>query len=323
MADQRRRHLRRNALVLLGSFVAHFFVFLAVLSSNELGLPPPPFETEPAVEVQVVPPPPELPPPPPPIIIKQNIQPTPKPPSPPPQPTPTPPKPTPAPTPAPPQPAPAPAPKPTSPAPVAVKPTLAPTPKPAPAPTPTPLAPPVAAPQPGPPKAVPAATISQPQTHTVSAPHLVLHRDRNQQSALAPSVAIPGASFAPSTPPGAPTTGAPAGGPPAGGALPGGPGFPGGAMPGFGSGLRGGLLGCANADALHLSQAERARCAESFGDGTRTAPQMNPIDASHRAEIDRQAAAEAAANKYKNSTPSGTESTPVAGQPRVFNPGSP
>jgi len=315
MADQRRRHWRRNALVLLGSLIAHIGAFYVGISEFQFYPQPP--ENQAPVEIEVVPPPPEMPPPPPPpIIVKQQVTPTPKPPSPPPQPTPQPPKPQPSPQPAPPQPAPQPAPTPTSPAPTVVKPTLTPAPKPAPAPTPTPLAPPAPAPQPGPPKAVPAATVVQPQTHTVSAPKLVLHRDRNQQNSPL-SVNIPGAVFAPTPAP--PSAGAPAGGasaPPGSGA-PGG-GFPGGALPGFGSGLRGGLLGCANADALHLSPEERARCAESFGSGTRESPQMNPIDASHRAELDHEAAAAAAAAQYKNSTPSGTESTPTPGQPRVL-----
>jgi hypothetical protein len=45
---------------------------------------------------------------------------------------------------------------------------------------------------------------------------------------------------------------------------------------------------------------------------------MNPIDASKRTDLDHQAAAAAATSQYRNSTPSGTESTPVAGQPRVL-----
>jgi hypothetical protein len=316
MADHRRRHLRRNALILAGSLIGHMGAFYLALENLRF-YPPPPLGPEQPVEIQVVAPPPEMPPPPPPII-KPQVTPTPKPPSPPPQPTPQPPRPQPTPQPTPPRPAPQPAPTPTSPAPATVKPTPTPTPKPAPAPTPTPLAPPTPAPQPGPPRAVSAAAVVQPQTRTVAAPHITLHRDRNQNSQLTtPSVAIPGATFAPSSPP---TAGAPTGGAGAlpGGALPGGGGFPGGALPGFGSGLRGGLLGCANADALHLTAEERARCAESFGQGTRESPQMNPIDASKRVDLDRQAASEAAAAKYRDSTPAGTESTPVAGQPRVL-----
>jgi hypothetical protein len=175
------------------------------------------------------------------------------------------------------------------------------------------LSPPVPAPTPGPPRAVSAATLNQPQTHTISAPRLVLHRNRSEAEGE-PTVSIPGAVFAP-TPPAA--SGAPAGGQTTAGGAPGGAGFPGGALPpGFGNGLRGGLLGCANAEALHLSAAEQARCAEAFGEGTRQSPQMSPIDASKRTVLDSEAASEAATQRYRDSTPAGSEAQPVPGQPR-------
>jgi hypothetical protein len=55
-----------------------------------------------------------------------------------------------------------------------------------------------------------------------------------------------------------------------------------------------------------------------FGEGTRIAPQMSAIDASKRVILDAQATQEAAAAKYRDSTPSGTEAHPIEGQPRVL-----
>jgi hypothetical protein len=146
------------------------------------------------------------------------------------------------------------------------------------------------------------------------APKIVLHKPKEHGSGLAPAVAIPGAIFAPPTGP-ASQAAAPSGAPGGGG----GPGLPGGVLPGFGAGLRGGVLGCANAEALHLSAAEKARCAEAFGEGALESPRMSAIGASRRAELDHEAAAEAAAQKYRDSTPAGSEARPIAGQPRIFH----
>jgi hypothetical protein len=313
MAQRRRRHLRRNVLVFVGSLVAHVGLFFFVI--KDFHFYPLHAEPEEAVQVQIVPQPEEIPPP---VILPPipRQQPTPQPPSlpPTPQPQPTPPKPQP---PTPERATPQPVQTPT--APVAAPQKTAPAPAPKPAPAPSPLAPTTPAPAPGPPKAVSTSQLvkSQAQVST-QAPKILLHRPKEQGSEFAPSVSIPGAVFAPPTGP-APSAAGPAGGggAPAGG-LPGGTGLPGGALPGFGRGLRGGVLGCANAEALHLSAAEKARCAEAFGEGARESPQMSAIDSSKRQELDRESAAAAAAQKYRDSTPSGSEARPVAGQPRIL-----
>jgi hypothetical protein len=94
-------------------------------------------------------------------------------------------------------------------------------------------------------------------------------------------------------------------------------GLPGGALPGFGGGLRGSALGCANAEALHFTAAEKARCAQQFGEGAKESPQMSAIDASKRQELDHEAASAAAAQKYRDSMPTGTVDHPIDGQPRL------
>ncbi|HEY2708422.1 MAG TPA: hypothetical protein VGI95_10235 [Caulobacteraceae bacterium] len=312
MAQRRNRHFRRNVLVFLGSLTAHVIAFMLVATSFHFY--PEYQETQQAVVVEIVPEPPQ---PVPPIVLPPvtEVKPTETPPSPPPTPQPQPPTPQPPVQSAPERPTPQPAVKPTAPTAAAAKPT--PTPAPKPAPAPTPLAPAPPAPQPGPPKTVSRSTLLKTQEATASqAPKIVLHRDRDHASPLAPSVSIPGAIFAPPAPQAA---GQPAGGAPGGpGGGPGGvAGLPGGALPGFGKGLRGGVLGCANADALHFTPAERARCAEQFGEGAKESPQMDAIDASKRQELDHQAAGAAAAQKYRDSMPTGTVDRPIAGQPRA------
>ena len=163
------------------------------------------------------------------------------------------------------------------------------------------------------------STIHSVQPQTAAAPRLVLHRAKQEQGApLAPSISIPGAVMAPPAQANAgPSGGAvPGAGAPGGGAA--GAGLQAGMLPGFGRGLRGGILGCANADALHLSAVERARCAEAFGEGARETPVMDPI-AARRDELVGEAAQESAAKKYLDSTPGGTEAVPIAGQPRLLH----
>jgi hypothetical protein len=303
--------MRRNALVFVGSLIAHVGLFFFVV--KDFHFYPLREEPETAVQVQIVPPPPETIPPP--VMLPPIPQPRPPspPPAPQPQPQPTPPKPQP---PTPERATPQPTQTPT--APVAAPQKTAPAPAPKPAPAPSPLAPTSPAPTPGPPKPVPASQLLKSQAQSATqAPKIILHRPKEQGSALAPSVSIPGAAFAP--PAGAPpAAGLPGGGGAPGGGAPGGSGLLGGALPGFGRGLRGGVLGCANAEALHLSAAEKARCAEAFGEGARESPQMSAIDASKRQELDRESAAATAAQKYRDSTPSGSEARPVAGQPRIL-----
>ncbi len=288
MAQRRRRQLRRDVLVFLGSLAAHVALFFFVI--KDFHFYPLHAEPEQAVQVEIVPQPEPIPPP---VVlppIKPVVQPTPQPPapSPAPQSQPTPPKPQP-PTPA--RPTPQPVLTPTAPQAATPKPT--PTSKPAPAPSPLTATAPAAAP--GPPKVMTPSHVVTSQAQTPSpAPKIVLHKPKEAGSSLAPAIAIPGASFAPPTGP-APGA-APAGGPPGGG---GGPGLPGGALPGFGGGLRGSALGCANAEALHLSAAEKARCAQQFGEGARESPQMSAIDASKRQVLDQEAAGAAAAQKYR------------------------
>ena len=312
MARRRPRHLRR-VLVFLSSLAIHVGLFFVAIS--EFQFYPRPQEVEPAVQVELVPPetvPPMPPIPPPP---KPEVTPQPTPPAPPPTPQPQPQPPAPAATA---QPVTAkPAPTPT--APIRTAPAPAPAPAPKPAPAPTPLAPLQPAPQPGPPQAVPQSALSQTQQHLVAPRPLILHKSQQPASSLAPPVSIPGAVFAPPPQP----AGAASGGAP-GAAAPGGAGaqapagsLPGGKLPGFGTGLRGGVLGCINAEAVKLTAAERQRCDAAYGMGTSTAPQMDRISASKRATLDQQAAQEAAAAKYRDSMPAGTDSTPEAGQPRV------
>jgi hypothetical protein len=308
MPQRRRRQLRRNFLVFLGSLIAHTGLFFLVV--NQFHFYPLRYQPEEAVQVELVPQPvqpiPPIPIPPP---IKPVVQPTPKPPTPPPTPQaqPTPPKPQP-PTPA--RATPQPVQTPTAPVAAPSKPIQAPAPKPTPAPTP--LAPPTPAPTPGPPRVVSQSAVVKSQAQVASTPKIVLHKAKDQGAPLAPAIAIPGATFAPPTGP-APSAAAPSGG----GAPGGGTGLPGGALPGFGGGLRGSALGCANAEALHFTAAEKARCAQQFGEGARESPQMSAIDASKRQELDHEAASAAAAQKYRDSTPAGSEARPVEGQPRL------
>jgi hypothetical protein len=317
MAERRRRHLRRDVLVFLASTALHVALF--VIAASEFTYYPPPIEQRAPVQVEIVPETeqPIIPPPPIPKIIKERLAPTPTP-APPPTPQP--------PTPPTPQ---------QQPAPVRVTTRLAPAPtapvqanrtaQPAPAVKPTlaqplaPITPTTPAPNPGPPRVVSAPTAPAVQSKAFAAPHLVLHRNRNEAGApLAPGISIPGAveaspQQASGAPGGGPGGGAPSGGPPGGGGL------PGGVLPGFGSGLRGSVLGCANAAALHLSKAEQAKCDQAFGEGAHESPVMDPIGATKRADIDRQAATAAAAQRYRDSTPAGTESVPIAGQPRILH----
>ena len=312
MAQRRRRHVRRTVLVFLTSLAIHVGLFFVAISEFQFYPRPQAIETPVPVEMapEVIPPIPRIPPPPPP---KPEVAPKPTPPSPPPQPQPLP-QPQAQPTPAA-QAAPAkPAPIKSAPIKTAVTPTPAPAPKPAPAPSP--LAPPVPAPQPGPPKTVSVTNATQTQPHVVATHQLVLHKSQQPGSPIAPPVSIPGAIFAPPPQPGGQPPGGAAGGPGA----PGGPSaagaglLPGGRLPGFGTGLRGTALGCMNAEALNLTTAEKQRCAEAYGMGTTSAPQMDHIDASKRAVIDKEAAQEAAADKYRDSTPAQSDVTPEAGQ---------
>jgi hypothetical protein len=313
MPQRRRGRLRRDVLVFLASTALHVALFFIAVS--QFTYYPPPLEQQAPVQVEIVPET-EQPLPPPPIpIIKEHLAPT---PTPAPPPTPQPPTPQKQQPPAPATVSPQLAPAPTAPLQANRTPQPAPTPKPTLAPSLAPIAPSAPAPTPGPPRVVTAPTAPAAQSKAFAAPHMVLHRNRNEAGApLAPSVSIPGAVLAPPQQASGAPGGGPGGGAPGGG-LPG-VGLPGGVLPGFGSGLRGSVLGCANAAALHLSKAEQAKCDEAFGTGARATPVMDPIGATKRADIDRQAATEAAAQRYRDSTPAGSEASPIAGQPRILH----
>jgi hypothetical protein len=292
MTERRRRRLRRDALVLLGSIVVHIGLFF--VAASEFTYYSLPQENAPAVEVQIVPQPVEEIPPPPPIV-QPTPRPTPQPPTPQAQPQPTrqPPKPVLPPT--PPQPVTAPSAAPQS----AQTPTPLPASKPAPSVAVSPLAPP--------------ATVSASQSHAAAAPHIILHKSRDAGAPLTSGLNLPGATFAPP-----PQAAAPGGGAPGGVGGPAGGGLPGGRLPGFGSGLRGGPLGCANAAVLHLTPAEQARCDEAFGEGARQSPRMDPIGSAKRQEFNSEAAQEEAARKYRDSMPSESADHPTPGQPKIL-----
>jgi len=313
---RRRSHLRRNVLVFLGSLAGHLIVFL--IAFNEFTFFPMPQEQLPPMQVEIVPetvPPIEHPPSPPPLPPVPKLV---TPPKPAPQPKPQ----VQPPAPAKPQPIlvkPQATPKPaiaaTAPVKAAVNPTLSPAPRPS--VIPSELAPPLPSQIEGPPKSVPASSITKATPQMAPSRTIILHKSEQTGSPLVPSVSIPGAVFAPPTPAGGtpPAGGQPGGAGQATGA--GGGALLGGSLPGFGRGLRGGALGCMNADALHLTRTERQHCEEAYGANTREAPQMDRIDASKRALLDQEAVGEQNAQRYRDSTPAGTESTPIAGQPRV------
>ena len=152
---------------------------------------------------------------------------------------------------------------------------------------------------------------SQAQTPS-PAPKIVLHKPKEAGSSLAPAIAIPGASFAPPTGP-----------------------APGAARPAARAAAAA-VRVCQGARCRNWRRPARqraglrqrrgappvgrragARAAQQFGEGARESPQMSAIDASKRQVLDQEAAGAAAAQKYRNSTPAGSEARPVQGQPRL------
>ena len=254
---------RRSGAALFLSAIAHVVIiaFLVSQAAPEYVLPEPPASP---MDVQIIKAP-DLPPPPivPPKMTPRKIL-----TQTPPHPAPTPP----LPTPTPPTPAAAPA-KPTvaKPSPVKAPPVVV-------APTPTP-SPPRQPPQPAPPK--PAAAAPAP---TPAPAKLNIHKP--EKDAPANIATLPMApSPAPARPAGSPTTGAPPGASRLSGLTP----FPLGSMPSGGSGLRGTLVGCANADSVRLSSVERAHCSERFGVEMTRAPVLDGIAPAKRAAFDRAA----------------------------------
>lgn len=287
------RKPRRTTAVALALSTTFHVVILTWLVSQA---PPEyqfPISIAPPVEVQITPMPE---PPPPPVIIERlpplkpelAKPPTPQPKPKPPEPTPAPPRPTPPPpTPQPPKPAPV-APKPASPLPTVVKPLPAPTPRlePKPAP-PAPVAPPTPA-APAPPAPV----------------HLNIHKpEKEAPGSVATLPFAPAPTPAPAGAPAAPSGEPPLGGSRLNGLTP----YPYGSLPSGGSGLRGTLVGCANADSVNLSAAERARCNERFGARAGSAPALDPISPTKRAAFDKAEEKQNRSLEYRDSgLPPGT-----------------
>ncbi len=316
---------RRNAFALAISTAAHLvFLGLVINTSSipyDLPLPPPaPEPPSPAMEVEIVRLPTPIPP-------KAEATPQPSPAAPPvnwPKPErmrvlpPLPPSATPAPTPAPtPQPAAAKTPPPLAAAP------------PAPTPTPAPLRKLTLAQR----KLIEAAAqaaSAAPVARAAPLGALNIHIP-----ALAPPAGVPTLPLAGTPGAGRPNLAGTAGGARAGGAggqrgvglSP----FPYGYLPSGGSGLRGTLVGCANAEAVRLSAAERDRCAERFGVEIGAAPKLDPI-AGSRAGFDKAAAREERERKYRASTtdlnhdpslPGGIAAGPASTETFKHNPGDP
>jgi hypothetical protein len=78
-------------------------------------------------------------------------------------------------------------------------------------------------------------------------------------------------------------------------------------MPGGGGGLRGTLVGCANADAVKLSGVEKNNCAERFGTHLGGAPVITGISPAKRREYDDAANRQDVDRKYRDSMPVGTD----------------
>jgi hypothetical protein len=305
---------RRDAIALGISAVLHVIVLAFVINetANPYALPTP---EQPPIQVEIFPQEEVPPPPPPPRIVippklKQALEKQ-TPPPPPPLAQPTPPKPQvqpPAPIappkPAPPKPSPPAPAQPTPPAPQVARP-APPRPNPipaAPAPAKAP-APPAPSPSPSPapsPAPAPAVAVTMPSTVTAKQPtpqvqvrpsKLNLHKTDREVPQGVPTL--------PLNPPGGPPAGGPAAG--GGGGAPGGgaPGagsrlnglspYPYGALPSGGPGLRGTLVGCANAEAVNLTNVERARCNERFGDEAAKAPVLQGMDPGRRATFDKTA----------------------------------
>jgi len=299
------RNTRRTAVAFALSTTFHVVILAFIVSqaAPQYQLPdtlPP----APAMQVQIMPMPEppviivRLPPLKPPTVKPPPTPPPPKPEPPkpkPPEPAPTPPAP---PTAAPAKPAPV-APKPAPTQPTIVKPLPAPTPRPetkpappAPAAPPNPAPPTNRAPTPPAPPAPPSPPV-----------HLNIHKpEKEAPGGVATLPFAPAPSPAPAPSSGAPA--APSGEPPLGGSrLNGLTPYPYGTMPSGGSGLRGTLVGCANADSVNLSAAERARCNERFGSRAASAPALDSIAPAKRAAFDKAAERQDRSLRYRDTTP--------------------
>jgi hypothetical protein len=120
---------------------------------------------------------------------------------------------------------------------------------------------------------------------------MILHKPKKEAPLDVPTLPLaPPAASPAAAPPASSSGGAAAGasgGSPTGALTP----YPGGAASlGRGGGLRGSLLGCANAEAVGLSPEERARCNERFGEDLAHAPVLDGIDPAKRAAFGAAAA---------------------------------
>lgn len=324
----------RNAVGLISSLVMHTLLIGLIINQQppQYDLLPSPAEPapvapapEPTMDVKIIrmtvappkakalttPPPQEITPPlpeptPPTPVMTPDVQPVaPKHPEiPPPVTPPTPPSPSP-PAPTPPVPAPAPAPvKPTQAAKIAPAPAPAPIPtaappKPSPKPTTNPR--PTPSPSVTPPKATPAAVAApaKPAAAIKLAPTpLNLHKAAQPAPLGVPTLPLTlggGASAGPAGGAAAAAAGSSAGSR-LNGLMP----YPNGFMPNGGGGLRGTLVGCANAEAVRLSGAERDKCNERFGVDIAGAPRIDGISTAKRATFDKAAASDAAWAKYRD-----------------------
>ncbi len=149
------------------------------------------------------------------------------------------------------------------------------------------------APAPAPPAQIPAPAVPTP----IVIPKLNLHKSEKEAPAGTPTLPL-----APPPPAGG---GAVAGGEPrfGGSRLQGLTPFPGGAMPNGGAGLRGSLIGCANAAAVKLSSVERARCATMFGSDMAHAPRLDAIPPDKRSGYDKDVQKANAWRQYRDSIP--------------------
>jgi hypothetical protein len=80
--------------------------------------------------------------------------------------------------------------------------------------------------------------------------------------------------------------------------------YPPGMLPNGGGGLRGSLVGCANAQAVGLSSVERAHCEQRFGAAAASAPHLDGIAPARRSEFDQQVERAERDRNYRNSTTS-------------------
>ena len=76
-----------------------------------------------------------------------------------------------------------------------------------------------------------------------------------------------------------------------------------GPMPSGGPGLRGSLVGCANAEAVALSSVERAHCNERFGVDAARAPGLDLIPREKRAAFDKSADRQNSWKAYRDTVP--------------------